>query len=158
MRADAVLFLQFQLGRDRYALDARQVAKVLPLISLKQIPAAPAWVAGAFVYQGAPVPVIDLNQLALGRPANRRLGTRIALVHYPQPGAGSHLLGIIVEQATRTLRRASSDFTDCGIANDGAPYLGPVAQDANGLVQSIRVQDLLPAPVQALLFREALET
>jgi chemotaxis-related protein WspB len=154
----AGLFLQFQLGRDRYALDARQVAKVLPLLSLKQIPAAPAWVAGVFVFQSMPVPVIDLNQLALGCPASRRLGTRIVLVHYPQAGADSHLLGIIVEQATRTLRREPSDFTECGIANDAAPYLGPVAEDANGLVQSIRVQDLLPAAVQALLFQEALET
>ncbi|MFC3108490.1 chemotaxis protein CheW [Undibacterium arcticum] len=147
-----MLFLLFQLDKDRYALDACQVAEVLPLVGLKQIPGAPSWVAGAFSYHGTPVPVIDLNTLALGRPAQRRLGTRTVLVHYPTPGKDHHLLGIIVEKATETLRRNPEDFTAYGVNNDGARYLGPVLDDPRGLIQWIKVGDLLPEPVQALLF------
>ncbi|MES2538931.1 MAG: chemotaxis protein CheW [Pseudomonadota bacterium] len=147
-----MLFLLFQLGVDRYALDTGQVAEVLPLVRLKQIPAAPPWVAGAFSYQGEPVPVIDLSSLALGRPAQRRLGTRIVLVHYPHAGAAGHLLGIVVEKAISTLRCDPSDFTAYGIDNEGARYLGPVMNDPCGLIQWIKVKDLLPAPVQSLLF------
>ena len=33
-----MLFILFQLGRDRYALDAAQVAEVLPLMELKALP------------------------------------------------------------------------------------------------------------------------
>ena len=36
-----MLFLLFELGKDRYALDVRQIAAVLPLVGIKQIPKAP---------------------------------------------------------------------------------------------------------------------
>jgi chemotaxis-related protein WspB len=147
-----MLFLLFQLGVDRYVLDIGQVAEVLPLVRLKQIPAAPPWVAGAFSYHGKPVPVIDLSSLALGRPAQRRRGTRIVLAHYPESGAGSHLLGIVVEKAISTLRRDASDFTACGVDNEGARYLGPVISDPGGLIQWVKVKDMLPEPARSLLF------
>ena len=35
-----MLFLLFQLGADRYALPARDVAEVLPLVALKGVPGA----------------------------------------------------------------------------------------------------------------------
>ena len=37
-----MLFLLFELGTDRYALDALQIAEVLPLVAIKRIPRAPA--------------------------------------------------------------------------------------------------------------------
>jgi len=53
-----MLFLLFKIGQDHYALDTSQVAVVLSLVSLKQIPASAPWVAGVFTYQGQSVPVI----------------------------------------------------------------------------------------------------
>jgi len=50
-----MLFLLFQLGQDRYALEASRVIEVLPLVSLKRIPQAPRGVAGLFNYRGRPV-------------------------------------------------------------------------------------------------------
>ena len=41
-----MLFLLFQLGRERYALEAGQVAAVLPLLNIMGIPQAPRAVAG----------------------------------------------------------------------------------------------------------------
>ena len=52
-----MLLLLLRLGTDRYALDARQVVEVIPVIKLKRIPPAPAYVAGMFNYRGKPVPV-----------------------------------------------------------------------------------------------------
>jgi chemotaxis-related protein WspB len=153
-----MLFLIFHLDQDRYALDAADVVEVLPFGPLKALPNTPAWVAGVFSYYGQPVPVIDLSSLALGRPAARRLSTRTVLVRYPLADAanGSRLLAIIVEQATRTMRRDPTDFTATGVATPQARYLGPVASDPAGLVQWISVQGLLPDDVRAILFvREA---
>lgn len=152
-----MLFLLFHLDDDRYALPATQVAEVLPLVALKQIPNAPAWIAGAFSYRGAPAPVIDLSMLALGRPAQRRLSTRLVMVHYPMAGAESHVLGLIVEKATETLQCDPDSFSPCGLVNDDARYLGPVLADPRGLIQWIKVTDLLPAPMQALLFPTQVE-
>ena len=56
-----MLFLLFQIGQHRYALDSRRVAEVLPLVDIKEIPHAPAGVAGVFNYRGVPVPVDRLE-------------------------------------------------------------------------------------------------
>lgn len=147
-RSHAQLFLLFRLGEDRYALDVHEVVEVLPLRQLKQIPEAPAWVAGLFNYRGVPVPVLDLSVQAVGRPARARTSTRLVLVHY-RPG---QCLGLILEQATDTLRCAAEEFREYGLDNGEARYLGPVRQDANGLVQWIRVAELLPDALRERLF------
>jgi len=150
-----MLFLLFELGQDRYALQATRIAEVLPLVRIKQIPQAPPGVAGMFNYRGAPVPVIDLAELALGRPAERRLSTRILLLHYGADSAPPQLLGLIVERATEMLRREPAEFRDAGLANEATPYLGPVTSDARGLVQRVEIEQLLPPALQELLFRAA---
>jgi len=153
-----MLFLLFQLGKDCYALEASQVVEVLPLLGVKQIPQSPCGVAGIFNYRGVPVPVVDLGDLALGRPSERRLSTRIILVNYVGKHGARHLLGLIAEKATETFRREPGDFVASGVTNDGAAYLGPVTVDARGLVQWIEVKKLLPASVQDSLFQLPVES
>lgn len=146
-RASGQLFLLFSMGDDRYALDVQDVLEVLPLRRLKQIPEAPAWVAGLFSRHGQPVPVVDLHALAFGRPARARTSTRLVLVRYQ-----AQALGLILEQATDTLRCAPEAFCDSGVDSGTAAYLGPVYQHASGLVQRVGVAELLPPVVRALLF------
>jgi chemotaxis-related protein WspB len=138
-----MLFLIFQLGTDRYALDAVQVVEVLPLVRSKNIPHAPPGVTGLFDYHGAPVPLIDLADLALGTPSRAWMSTRIILINYREKSGEEHLLGIIAEHVTQTLRRSESDFRDSGVAVAGAAYLGPVLTDEIGIVQRIEIQELL---------------
>jgi len=149
-----MLFLLFQIGRDRYALEAAQVALVLPLARLKEVPGTPAWVLGLFNYDGQHVPVLDVSLLATGQAAASRLSTRLVLVHYTPLGQTPQLLGLVVEKATDTLRCDPADFSDSGLSNQDARYLGPVLRRDDGLIQRINVQDLLDASVQALLFPE----
>jgi chemotaxis-related protein WspB len=52
-----MLFILFQIGRDRYALSAGSIIEVLPLMNLKSVPRAPAGVAGLLNYHGTPVPI-----------------------------------------------------------------------------------------------------
>ena len=150
-----MLLLLFHLGNDHYALDAAQVAEVLPLVGIRRIPQAPPGVAGIFDCRGVPVPVIDLSQLMLGRPVARCLSTRIIVVDYPDQSGGLRRLGLIAEQVTETMRREQTDFVDAGVNNEGASYLGPVAAGARGLVQWVEVSKLLPQSVQDVLFRQA---
>ena len=147
-----MLFLLFQLGNDRYALDIRHVAEVLPLANIASVPRMPPEVAGVLNYRGAPVPVIDLSQLALQRPALRRLNTRIVMVHYPDESGGMRLLGLIAERATETLRCEPEYFCASGVAGAAARHLGPVAMDINGLIQRTELNQLLPASVREMLF------
>jgi chemotaxis-related protein WspB len=150
-----MLFLLFELANDRYAVDVGDIAEVLPLVHLKRLPQAPAGIAGVFNYHGSPVPAIDLSALTLGRPAESRLSTRLILVRYPDDSGETRLLGLIAEHATDTMRRPADDFVASGVAADQAPYLGPVATDASGVVQWIRPGALLPPALRAVLFRDA---
>jgi chemotaxis-related protein WspB len=75
------------------------------------------------------------------------------LVNYcPDETGETQLLGLILEQATDTLRCDPADFRPYGLDNRQAPYLGPVRKDEQGLLQWVRVSDLLNDQVRALLF------
>ena len=150
-----MLLLLFHLGGDRFALDARQIAEVLPLVAVTRIPLAPPGVAGLFNYRGTPVPAIDLSQLTVGRPAPPRLSTRLVVVHYPDDDGNTRLLGLIAEKATETVRRERADFVDSGVTSHQAPHLGPVASDDLGSIHWIDLQKLLPESVRDVLFKNS---
>jgi chemotaxis-related protein WspB len=153
-----MLFILFQIGRDRYALSARNIIEVLPLMKLKRIPCAPIGVAGALDYRGTPVPVIDLNEMMLAQPAARRLSTRIILVNYPVEAEHPRTLGLIAEQATNMIQRSIQDFVETGVESNDARYLGRVTADPGGFIQWIEVERLLTAEVRHVLFRELIQS
>lgn len=151
--AKSALFLIFRIGEERYALPAVDVVEVLPRLQLKPIAQAPSWVAGVFAYRGVVVPVIDLCELSFGRPAQLRTSTRLVLVHYRgDAGQPARILGLLLEQANDTLRCDPAQFQPYGLDNRQAPYLGPVREDAQGLLQWVRVDALLGTQVRELLF------
>ena len=136
-----MLLLVLKVGRDRYALDVRQIVEVLPMVTVNPIPLASDGVAGVIEYRGSAVPAVDLTQCLYGEPAQRRLSTRIVVVRHPD--ASGRLLALIVENTTETLRREAKDFVDAGVGIELAQYIGPVARDAQGLIQSIDLGRLL---------------
>lgn len=149
-----MLYLLFSIGSGRYVLDTAQVASVLPCSQPpRPVPGAPGWVSGVLQHNDVPIPVIDIAALALGRASLRRVSTRIAVVHFPH-GDGTRLLGLLLEGLTRTVRMEEDQFQDPGIDTPDTRYLGKMATDEAGVVQRIRVEHLLPASVQALLFAE----
>lgn len=150
-----MVFLVFRLDQDRYALPAQEVVEVLPLLQFKHWPMAAPGVAGVCTYRGRPVPVLDLSALCLGRPAPRRLSTRLLMVRYPDARGPARLLGLIAEDATDTVRLDPGDFAEAGVRSDGAPFLGPVAAHGGGVLQRVEVAALLPAALRDALFVEA---
>jgi len=152
-----MLFLLFQLGQDRYALEARCVSQVVPLVNLKKIPRAPGGVAGAFNYRGTLVPVIDLKTMALGESSAYCLSTRIILVSYPVQEGEARLLGLIAERATEMINLEQTAFVSSGVETSDAPYLGLVARDPRGLIQMVILEQLLKATVRDALFKHPLE-
>jgi chemotaxis-related protein WspB len=152
-----MLFLLFQLGNDRYALQASRVLEVMPLVELRKIPDAPKGVAGIFNYHGRPVPAVDLSELTLGQPSDPRLSTRIIVINYPDERGALHPLGLVAEHATELIQRDQRLFQEPGHKLGGAPYLGPVLMDKRGVIQWVHEQRLLPERARDLLFCETLE-
>lgn len=149
-----MLFLLMQLDRDRYAIDIRQVAAVLPFIDLHATSDTSIGVAGLIDYGGTPVPVIDLSQLLANRPAHRRFNTRIVLVHCEAEVGNTRLLGLIAERATETVRREPADFKESGIPHTSSEPCR-VALDATGALRWLDVDRLLPEPLRQSLFKQA---
>lgn len=148
-----MLFLAFQVGADRFALEAARVIEVLAMVELQKIVGAPVGTAGEFVYRGEPVPVLDLCLLALGRASNLRLSTRVLLLrHEPQSGV-QRPLGLIAEHATELVQKNLGEFTSVG---DGL-----VAPDPRGRLRLLQLDKLLTPELRDLLavyyFTQSLE-
>jgi chemotaxis-related protein WspB len=177
-----MLYLLFQLGKERYALEAGQALEVIPYVTLKRIPRAPTGVAGVINYRGRPLPAVDLCLLTFGRPARELWSTRIIVVkisgpqshrppsavHDPQSAPrtedpelgtqnselGTRAIGLIVEHATGMIRREPGQFVSAGVELRNAPYLGPVIMDEQGVIQRLHPEHLLSEQVRQLLSSE----
>ena len=146
-----MLFITFKLGDERYALEAERIVEVLPRVDLQKVLRAPAGIAGTLNYHGEFVPVLDLSQMILGRPAPSRLSTRI-LVARVKGDQDFRLLGIIAENVTETMRCDPSDFVSPGIVSSEAPFLGSVHVGERGSIQRVDVDHLLPREERDYLF------
>ena len=138
--------LVFTIGTDRYGLPLRAVARVLPVMAMKQIPGAPDFVAGLMDLHGMPVPVLDVSRLAGVAVEQIWLDSRIVLIDYRVDDAGQRQLGLLVEHVVGIDDVAEATLHDPGI--DGAPFLGQVAAS----LQIVEVNELLAPDVRALLF------
>lgn len=142
--------LVFHIGADRYGLRLRDVLRVLPLLDLKHLPLAPDAVAGLMDYHGQSVPVIDLCRVS-GLPAGADyFDTRIIVVDYRTPAGTSHALGLRAERVVGVREVGAARLTDSGVL--AAPFLGQVAGDAQGMLQLVELEQLLPATLRAALF------
>ena len=151
-----MLLLLFQLGPEHCALDATQVVEVLALAQLRPLPGAPAAVAGVLNYRGAQVPVVDLSQCALGRPAQRRLSTRIILTEQVIAPGDQRLVGLIAEHATETMRQDDRpDYLQWDTSFTTTSWMDSGASAARGLIQIVDVRGLLPADVVESLVQHA---
>lgn len=168
-----MLFLIFQIGQDRYALEARHAVEVIPFVALQKIPRAPRGLAGIFNYRGRPVPAVDLCELIplAGPPARELLSTRIIVINFtsPIPPAGvpraGRELGLIAEHATGMMRCEAREFVspasrmrDAGPGAEGRPYLGPVVLDEKGVIQLLHAEGLLSETMHELIFTELSRT
>ena len=152
-----MLFVLFQVGNDRYALEASRVVEIVPLLTLRKLPQAPKGVAGILIYRGQPVPAVDLCELMFNRPSQERLSTRIIVVNYGDVGGRNRLLGLIAERATATMRRDAKEFKDVGVNLPSSPYLGPVLMDEKGVIQLVHAQKVLDDNIHELLSAPAME-
>jgi chemotaxis-related protein WspB len=146
------LYLQLQTGAEGYLLEAACVAHVLPMLQIQRLPATAAGVTGIVNYQGAPVPVLDLCELFLGRPATPHLSTRLILIsaaacHAVGKPGNDRLVGLLAEKVSDTIRLGPLDFISQRIHSEGAPYLGAMTHAHGRLWQRIDPRQLLSANV-----------
>jgi chemotaxis-related protein WspB len=142
--------LVFTIGPDRYALPLAALARVVPVAGLKQLALAPPFMAGLLDLHGEPVPVIDLSRLAGFAAGQLWFDTRIILADYPLADGSTALIGMLAEHVTGVETIDPAQLRPSGV--DGAPFLGQVVSQPEGLLQLLEVGQLLLPEVRALLF------
>ena len=145
-----MLVLAFHIGKDRFALRCADVVEVVPRVNLREIPHAPRPVAGMFTYRGAVVPVVDLCQLLWKTPSADRMSTRIILVRH----GGGKVVGLLAERVTEAINLDPARAAPSGIAVDDAPYLGEVYFDEAGMIQLLRLEQIVQGPAGRMLLAD----
>lgn len=152
-----MLLLIFQIQSRWYALEASQVAEIIPRVHLREVPNAPDFVSGLLNYRGMIIPVIDLGTFLEGNAAAPYLSTRIMIIQYPtqspleldtfqqQPKTKPRMqyLGLIAEKITETLDRSPSDILDPTLPTQPGHYLGGMLLDDRGMIQYLGIDKLV---------------
>lgn len=146
-----MLLLLFQIGKDRFGLDVSQIIEVVPLVTFKKVHRTPKYVTGLFNYRGTMVPVIDLSALISGKPSLPLLSTRIILVNFINSDK-HHILGLIAERVTETIMFREEDFKPPVIESETTRYLGDIIPMEDGMIQRIKIENVLPEYLKKLLF------
>lgn len=138
-----MLMLLFSVEDERYAIESKQILKVLPLSKLNKPSQAPKQVAGLLNYQGRIVPIVDLRQLLRGTPCQLHLSTRIILVNFLQDEI-PRTLGILAERVTQTIHQEQTQTLESDAIANTSPYLGNLITDTEGMIRCLKVESLLP--------------
>lgn len=149
-----MLFIVFKAGDANYALEACKVIEVVPLVTLRACPGAPAYVAGLANYRGTGVPIVDLGRLVGNAPCTVYLSTRIILTPYAGGSDQPRVIGILAETVTNTVELKEADFSQDNVAVPGTSYLGKLAVSGTGFIQRIVVAQLMPKELEQMLFAE----
>ena len=149
-----MLFVVFKAGNANYALEARQVIEVVPLVTMRACPGAPAYIAGLANYHGTGVPIVDLGRLVNGAPCTVYLSTRIILTPYAGGGNQQRVIGLLAETVTNTVEREEADFNQNNVAVFGTPGLDKLAVSGTGFIQRVVLTQLIPKELEPMLFAE----
>jgi chemotaxis-related protein WspB len=167
-----MLLLTFTAGANQYAVDVARVVELVPRVELRKVPHAPVFLAGFLGYRGKVVAVIDLGLLLDEAPCGDCLSTRIILVNdspgdhdwsnqdregsrekigaacsKPQPA--HNLLGLIAEHVSDLTYVRPEQIIPAPVRLPQAPYLGPIVQTDQGIVQLIVVDKVRQALLQS---------
>jgi chemotaxis-related protein WspB len=152
-----MLLLLFRSHESLYAIDARRVAEVVPRVSLRSIPHAPAYLAGLLSYRGQAVPVIDFGLLVGGGASREALSTRAILTSFTGHDHQTRLVGVVAESVSRVIEADPRQVVTPAMSLEEAPYLGAVLRLDEGLVQLVAVDKLLSDRMQDALYGGATE-
>jgi chemotaxis-related protein WspB len=147
-----MLLIMCRANLNRYAIDSRHVGEVLPRVVLHPLAHSAPWLAGLLIHRGSATPVVDLVQLAAGRPCANRLSSRIVILQTELRGT-MRRVGVLAEQVGI---RECGDMS--GPSDDqatGSTALGTLFLDEQGVFELVDIARLLSEDRQTLLFPSA---
>jgi chemotaxis-related protein WspB len=146
-----MLVLPLEASSQQFGVPCREILEVVPAVSLRTVPHAPAWVAGLFPYRGVVTPVVDLGVLLGGSAAVKRLSTRILVVRLEE----ERRVGIRAEKVAEPIDIDDEKKGAALLHIEGAPFLGEVVTTSGGaLIQLLYPKRILQEEHLDVLFGE----
>lgn len=145
-----MLLLVFRVAGDAYGVDVAKVVEVVPRVVLRSVPHSPPILAGLFHYRDTIAPVIDMGMLLGSSACRERLSTRIILMECPVEGRAGSLLGLMAERVD-DLKQVTGRPIFPAMPLPQAPFLGPIVQADDILVQLIAVERVVPEALREAL-------
>lgn len=130
--------LRFRIADRILAVDLRWVREVCPIVHLRPLPGAPAWLPGLLDYHGALLPVVDGGVALGGAPIDCHIGARILLLHGAmddRPDAPRASFGLRVDLVDNpfALEREGTTWT-AREGLPGIPFLREVVNQGDRIV------------------------
>lgn len=150
-----MLFLSINLGGMLFAIPARDVIRVLPLVELREMPKTPPFFAGIFAYGERMVPVIDLQMLTHQQPCSRRFSTRVILAKPSFDDFCVREIGVLAERVTDAFEADPQSGKSPGIHPRGTEFLGAVVEAQGRSYQIVHLERILSKPMKEVLARES---
>jgi chemotaxis-related protein WspB len=142
-----MLLVTFRAAGNLYGIDARRVVEIVPRVTPRPVPHAPAEWLGVLSYRGRVIPVLDFSILTGGSPARAVLSTRALVVN----GGDDRLLALIAEDVSRVRTVEFDPNAKTFLSHLTAPYLGDVLRIDEELVQLVAPERLLGTGSEARL-------
>lgn len=140
-----MLLVLFKVGGDQYAIEAKQVHSIIPVLEVKEVGGI-----GVIDYLGKLLPVVDITEVISGEKTKRFMSSRIILVEFLE----KKLVGLMAEQVVDTLLVKESGLEEMGFDSRKAPYLEKIIKYNEQLVQCIAINKLVSEDVRELLLED----
>jgi len=137
------LLLMFYIGDKKYAIDAKTVEEIIPLVKIEHISESTQSIIGYINYRGTMIPVIDLALRLTGKSAQKLLSTRIIVINTAHLGLDSGLIGMIAEKVTETRHIDENDIKYPAM-EESEKTLNGVLYGNEGIVRRLKFDNLLP--------------
>ena len=152
-----MLLVTFKVDSQCYAIDARTVVEIIPMVKIRSLPGTPDYVRGVFNYRGILAPVVDLTRMLTGRNTAEYLSSRIILVNYSGNASGTNILGLLAEHVTDMAVREPGTMKDSGIDTSDGQWSGKISTVKEELIQVVEIGNLLTDELKGKLFTGAKE-
>lgn len=147
-----MLAVVWEVGEERFTIDASQVVEVVPVVALHRAAGLPDWMLGLGDYHGRLIPILDGAKLVDVAPSPLRLGSRVLVIAVEACGA-SRLVGL---QVSAVQGVASIDLADAaghrGFASTDAPHLAEVVRIGDRTARRVVLDRFLVGGRGELLF------
>jgi len=110
--ASTIDIVEFELGKERYALDIQLAREIVEMIPITPIPRAPPYISGVINLRGEITNIMNLNTL-LGLPDQEIRDNQKIIVLVPEAVGGSNV-GIIVDDVSSVIQVTDSDVDKIG--------------------------------------------